>query len=261
MIARLMLGLVVLGAPAAAQHLGARIAAIPAGTVRFTFPARPGVCGSGRSVFSREGRHMSTGERWGAGSEVEYDCEPGPVRVSLTVHGGTVQAVRTYVGGRWVSPPRDAAVTDLGAVAPREAVDYLLALAARDAGSAGPDAILPATLADSVTVWPALLGLARDDRVIRRTRRQAVFWLGQAAEDAATGGLIDLMSDTAADRDLKEQAVFALSQRPRDEGIPALIRVARSHPDRAVRRQALFWLGQSDDPRALALFQELLAAP
>jgi HEAT repeat protein len=88
-----------------------------------------------------------------------------------------------------------------------------------------------------------------------------VFWLGQAAEAAATGGLVDLLNDAAADRDLKEQAVFALSQRPRDEGVPALIRLARSHPDRAVRRKAVFWLGQSDDPRALALFEELLTAP
>ena len=261
MIARVVLGLLVVGAPAAAQRLGARIAAIPAGTVHFTFRARPGVCGSGRSVFTREGRHADTWERGARDSEVAYDCEPGPVRVSLTVRHATVQAVRTYVGGRWVSPPPGVAMTDLGAVAPRDAVDFLLAFAARDSGPAGQEAILPATLADSVTVWPALLGLARNERVSRRSRRQAVFWLGQAAEDAATGGLVDLMSDAAADRDLKEQAVFALSQRPRDEGIPALIRLARSHPDRAVRRQAMFWLGQSDDARAVALFEELLTAP
>jgi hypothetical protein len=260
-IARVVLGLVVVGAPAAAQRLGARIAAIPTGTVRFTFPARPGLCGGGRAVFPREGHHVDAGQRESEGSEVEYDCEPGPVRVSLTVRHATVQAVRTYVGGRWVSPPPGVAVTDVGAVAPRDAVDFLLALAAGDSSPAGRQAILPATLADSVTVWPALLGLARDERVSRRTRREAVFWLGQATEAAATGGLVDLMSDAAADRHLKEHAVFALSQRPHDESVPALIRLARSHPDRAVRRKAMFWLGQSDDPRALALFQEILTAP
>ncbi len=36
---------------------------------------------------------------------------------------------------------------------------------------------------------------------------------------------------------------------------------ARSHPDPEVRRKALFWLGQSGDPRALALFEELLTKP
>ena len=112
-----------------------------------------------------------------------------------------------------------------------------------------------------MTVWPALLKLARDERVARRARRQAVFWLGQAAGDAATRGLTDLVDDSGVDREVKEQAVFALSQRPRDEGVPALIRIARTHRDPEVRRKALFWLGESDDPRALALFEELLTKP
>jgi len=32
----------------------------------------------------------------------------------------------------------------------------------------------------------------------------------------------------------------------------------RSNRDPEMRRKALFWLGQSGDPRALALFEELL---
>ncbi len=58
--------------------------------------------------------------------------------------------------------------------------------------------------------------------------------------------------------DVKESAVFALSQQPRDAGVPALIRIARTHPSPGVRKKALFWLGQSEDPRALALFEEIL---
>jgi hypothetical protein len=34
--------------------------------------------------------------------------------------------------------------------------------------------------------------------------------------------------------------------------------VARSHRDPAVRKQAMFWLGQSRDPRALAFFEQIL---
>jgi HEAT repeat protein len=63
------------------------------------------------------------------------------------------------------------------------------------------------------------------------------------------------------DREVREQAVFALSQRPRDEGVPALIRIAKTHNDPEIRRRAIFWLGQSNDPRALALFEELLTRP
>ena len=54
------------------------------------------------------------------------------------------------------------------------------------------------------------------------------------------------------------QAVFALSQLPRDRGVPLLIGVARTHVNPRVRKQAIFWLGQSEDPRALALIEELI---
>ncbi len=267
MTGRLVLVWALVAGPAAAQRLGARVAAAPDGTVRLSFAARPGVCGDGHSVIAFECAGGKCGRgRWGRTitldrDEVEYDCEPGPVRVSLTMRSGRVHSLRTYVGGRWVTPPRDAAVTDLGTVSAREAVDFLLGLATREDTRGGEEAILPLTLADSVTVWPLLLKLARDDRAPRRTRRQAVFWLGQAAGDAATRGLADLIDEGDVDRDVKEQAVFALSQQPHDAGVPALIRIARTHPEPGVRRKALFWLGQSGDPRALALFEELLTKP
>jgi HEAT repeat protein len=52
--------------------------------------------------------------------------------------------------------------------------------------------------------------------------------------------------------------VFALSQRSSNEAVPALIKVARTSRDPELRKTALFWLGQSEDPRALHLFEEIL---
>jgi len=241
-----------------------RIAAAPDGTVRLSFAARPGVCGDGRGSVSMDcedgscGRYtVSVGNR--DRSEVEYDCDPGPVRVSMRMAGGHVTSLRTYVGGRWRTATDG--VTDLGTVGAREAAAYFLALAAKDSDAAAEHAVFPAIIADSVTVWPDLLRLAKNTRVSRKARRQAVFWLGQAAGEAATRGLTDLVDDKATDRDVRESAVFALSQRPHDEGVPALIRIARENPDPELRKKAIFWLGQSDDPRALALFEELLTKP
>src|SRR2546426_2156308 len=99
------------------------------------------------------------------------------------------------------SPRLETPWSDLGTVSARDAVDFLLGLATREDTRAGEEAILPVTLADSVTVWPMLLRLARDDRGPQRTRRQAVFWLGQAAGDAATKDLTDLVDDADLDRD------------------------------------------------------------
>lgn len=64
--------------------------------------------------------------------------------------------------------------------------------------------------------------------------------------------------DERGDREVRKKAIFALSQRSNDEGVPALIRIARANPDPELRKTALFWLGQSEDPRALDLFEEIL---
>jgi HEAT repeat protein len=82
--------------------------------------------------------------------------------------------------------------------------------------------------------------------------------LGQAAGDAAGQALDSIAADGRGDREVRKQAIFALSQRASDEGVPALIRIARTNTDPELRRTALFWLGQTEDPRALTLFEEIL---
>lgn len=57
---------------------------------------------------------------------------------------------------------------------------------------------------------------------------------------------------------IREAAVFALSQRPESEAIPSLTRLARSSRHPGVRKDALFWLAQHDDPEVIQLFKELL---
>jgi HEAT repeat protein len=148
-------------------------------------------------------------------------------------------------------------VTDLGTISAASAAKTLLDLARR-AESRSDDLVFPALLADSVTVWPDLLDLARDDDAPRSGRKAAIFWLSQEAGEAVTRELADFVEDGDMDRELREHAVFALSQLPREQGVPILIRTARSNRDPSVRRKALFWLGQSEDPRALALFEEIL---
>jgi HEAT repeat protein len=113
-------------------------------------------------------------------------------------------------------------------------------------------------LADSAVVWPDLLALARLSSAPKASRKNAVFWLSQVAGDAATAGLAELAQDQSEDADVREQAVFGLSELPDDQGIPILIRLAKTNPDPKIRRKAIFWLGQSDDPRALALLEEIL---
>jgi hypothetical protein len=233
-----------LAGPLAGQGLRSRIEGAPDGVVRLSFAAKEGVCGNGRNISTHRG---SDRDGWVS------DCEAGPVRVVFDVHGGAVTGLRTYVGGRWREA--EGRATDLGTVGAREAAAYLLDLAER--GSAKGDPVLPAVLADSVTVWPELVRLARQPAVRRDVRRQAIFWTGQEAGQQAMAGLREVVENDP-DSDIRQHAVFALSQIRNGGGVPALMELARSSPHPDVRKRAIFWLGQSDDPRALALFEEIL---
>jgi HEAT repeat protein len=93
----------------------------------------------------------------------------------------------------------------------------------------------------------------------RELKKQAMFWLGQKADDRSLKFLSDVIEKTDGDAEVQKQAVFAIGQRHKDEAIPLLIKVAKTHPNLAVRKQAIFWLGQSSDERALAFFKEIFA--
>lgn len=240
---------------ASAQSIASRVASVRDGKVRMTFAPRPEICGYGSSI-SRGGNDRMT---WGSSesSDVVYDqeCSHSPVRVVLYIDDARITKLRTYVGGRW--RPATSETIDLGAVSTKAATDYLLSLAANDDGRVGQEAILPITLADSVNVWPPLFRIARNPSVPSSTRKQAVFWLGQAASDAVSPDHYG-RSRGSDDEEVKKQAIFAISQHHRAESVPALIQIARNNRDPELRRTALFWLGQSGDPRAISLFEEIL---
>ena len=72
----------------------------------------------------------------------------------------------------------------------------------------------------------------------------------------ATEDLEDIVrSDT--DTDVKEAALFGLSQLPDGAGFDALMKVAREGDDPELVQASLFWLGQTGDERAIALYEAL----
>src|ERR1700682_2099881 len=129
--------------PALGQSLASRIASAADRSVQFSYPARPGVCGDGRTYIS-----TGSGNFYGSFSTNAADpCQPGPVRVGVDLVDKTVVALRYYVG----APPAavDAGVTNLGSVTPTDAADYLLGIASRADGRVGRDAIFAALLGDN----------------------------------------------------------------------------------------------------------------
>lgn len=89
-------------------------------------------------------------------------------------------------------------------------------------------------------------------------RGEAMFWLAEEYPQRAQTWLLEVVK-TEQDEDVLEQAVFAISQLPGDIGGKMLLEIARdSQTPRNVRRQAIFWMAQSDDDKTVAALTELL---
>lgn len=248
MIRRAVVGLA-LGATApslAAQSIAQRVNAVRDGTVRFAYAAAPGVCGNGDGGVSVMGRNGRDGQYWGA-----RVCEPGPVRVAVGRSDAQTISVRKNVGGRW-SSSSDA--TDLGIVDATEAARYLLSIAPSLGGRNGSEAVAAAAIADA-TIAPELTRVVQNGSATIDTRKDALFWLGQS-EISATD--FTRVYDRAQPFALREQWTFVLSQRHEDPAVDKLIDIARDDSDVEIRKKAMFWLGQSREPKAIKFLHDII---
>ncbi len=106
-----------------------------------------------------------------------------------------------------------------------------------------------------------LLARARDRELSTELRKTALFWASQGGAVTAEQ-LGEIYRTSGEDTELRGQVIFALSQRRNDTGaVDLLLEIARKETDRDLRRQALFWLGQSRDPRAAAALEEIINKP
>lgn len=224
------------------------------GVARFEFAARAGVWGNGRTWnFSRSG----DGDEAGFPGRHCDGCTNGPIRVTVQVDAGDVTGVHSQVGGRWREDGRD-----LGPVDPEAAADYLLSLVERNGtgldADSKEDALQAAVSAPAGEIWPRLLGVARNRGQDADVRKAALFWTAHEAGVRAADDIEDIAVATDEETDVQEAAVFALTQLPDERGTEALLRLARENRNPDIVRSVYFWLGQREDPRVLALFEEVL---
>src|SRR5919198_2501054 len=246
------LAFVVIAPSLGGQSLARRISSAPDGRVQFSFPARPGVCGNGRS-YIQTGPNNYSGS-WDDSRRMD-PCVAGPVRVVLDRADRSVISIQTYVG-----PPNvDQGTTDLGMVDPQDAVDYLFSLAREAEGRVGREAIMPAMLADDVRTSRQLLEIGRDQSRPRETRRSALSWLGQSAgaqgavPSSITEALLQIARDEADNMEVRRSALGVLSRLDHGAGIPPIIELGRANlsGERTwLSKESLSALARSGDPRA-----------
>jgi HEAT repeat protein len=100
-----------------------------------------------------------------------------------------------------------------------------------------------------------LVSVALDSKQPEQIRKKAVFWASQCG--LSISRLLSLYDQTS-DPTLREQVIFALSQRDERAATDALMHIAKSDKDTDMRKKAIFWLGQSSDPRVSQFLQELI---
>jgi HEAT repeat protein len=98
-----------------------------------------------------------------------------------------------------------------------------------------------------------LLGVASDGADSEQ-KRNAMIQLALIA--TRHDGAFDRRSDP--ETAIQREAVVAISRRDKEDAIPILVNIARTHPKDEVRRQAMLSLGRIGDDRAIAFFRETL---
>jgi hypothetical protein len=223
-----------------AASIARRVDAVRDGVISMRFASVPNVCGDGSgSTWTRNGSKDS----W-------RGCVTGPVHVVIGRADNTTVSVRTTIGDA-----RRSSDTDLGTVSAPEAARYLLEIAHSLGGRNASEAVSAAALADSVNLSSELTSLVQDAGAAVDTRQQALFWLGQTRIPTSD---LSRLYEGLKPTGLREHFVFVMSQRRDETAVDKLIDIASHDTDRDIRKNAMFWLGQTNNPRAVKFLRDLV---
>ena len=101
-----------------------------------------------------------------------------------------------------------------------------------------------------------LMNIAVNPKEDIELRKKALFWAGQSGVAIPE---LSTLYDRMGDKEMKEQIIFVLSQRQSDRSaIDKLFDIAKNEKDAELRKKAIFWLGQSHDPRVQQFLIDLI---
>ena len=250
------------------SDLARRVASAPDGLVKMTYASRDGICGDGRSfigdaasrgpglsIWFSDGMSMTT-----MTGDIGARCQSGPVRLLLVVRDHSVIDVQPFVG-----PPSAAterAGTDLGTVAVRDVSRYMLDLAATGRRETARNAILAASIADSVRIASSLATMARNKSLGVVVREQTLRWLGRVSDHEGDRDAMQVAHTILEDRDdrtdIRERAIRVIGED--ESGGPAYLRSVYGRiEDSALRERIVRVVGETgtkadlDWIRAIAL--------
>lgn len=92
-----------------------------------------------------------------------------------------------------------------------------------------------------------LVARAMDENEDQDVRESALFWAGQMGAFSIDD--LRRLFNSLQDPELKEQVVFVASQMEGRDAVTFMMEIAEDPENGELRETAIFWLGQSDDPR------------
>jgi len=101
-----------------------------------------------------------------------------------------------------------------------------------------------------------LLGIAQNEKETVDLRKNALFWAGQMKQVPFAD--LAALYGTVQQHEIKEQLVFVYGQREEPEALDKLMDIAKTETDPDLRKTAIFWLGQSHDPRVADFLLEII---
>jgi HEAT repeat protein len=103
-----------------------------------------------------------------------------------------------------------------------------------------------------------LLDIGVDESNSADLRGHALWTAGQAG---IAGSELVTVYDRLSDPDVKEKLIWVMSESRDRVATDKLIEIAQKDPDREMRKKALFWLGQKNDPRVRQILLDILNQP
>lgn len=103
-----------------------------------------------------------------------------------------------------------------------------------------------------------LLGVATDTAHSEEIRGHALWTAGQAG---IAGSDLAALYDRLSDTEVKEKLIWVLSESRDRVATDKLLDIAQRDADIEMRKKALFWLGQKNDPRVRQLLTDIITKP
>ena len=102
-----------------------------------------------------------------------------------------------------------------------------------------------------------LLDMAKDKSLDDDIRKDAIFQASQS-RTVDLDQLESIYNQAKDDDEIQKQVIFVYSQRSEPAAVDKLMTIAKGDPSLDMRKSALFWLGQKNDPRVRQFIRDLI---